>query len=84
MSKVRFLPLLLDVLLKKTMKMQPAKLLQKTNSVISISQGRRMVAQRAVKINGNVVEGANEVDVQVGDILQVGSRNFTITQDFLV
>jgi len=43
-----------------------------------------MVAQRAVKINGNVVEGANEVDVQVGDILRVGSRNFTITQDFLV
>jgi tyrosyl-tRNA synthetase len=43
----------------------------------SRSEGRRIVAERGVRLNGLVIEDANEpLDVKTGDILQRGRRRF--------
>ena len=43
----------------------------------SRSEGRRIVAERGVRLNGRVLEDPNELlDVKTGDILQRGRRRF--------
>jgi tyrosyl-tRNA synthetase len=43
----------------------------------SRSEARRIVAERGIRLNGNVVEDAQEpIQVQTGDILQRGKRRF--------
>ena len=52
------------------------ELLVKVNLVSSKSEGRRMVEQGGVRINGDKVESIMEVEVKTGDIVQVGKRKF--------
>lgn len=42
----------------------------------SNSEARRLVAQGAVKVNGKKIESLNDVNIQNGDVIQVGKKNF--------
>ena len=45
-----------------------------TGLVASKSEGRRLIEQRGVRVNGALVEGSTAV--QSGDLIQVGRRRF--------
>ncbi len=53
------------------------KMLTTTGLAKSSSEARRLIAQRAVKLNESVIEDADlNVEVKNGDVLQVGRRKF--------
>ncbi len=58
-------------------KVWAVKMLTTTGLTESSSEARRLIAQRAVKLNESVIEDADlNVEVKNGDVLQVGRRKF--------
>lgn len=55
------------------------KLLQRHGLTVSFSEGRRVVAQGAVKLNGELItDMQTEVIVRTGDVLEVGKRKVVL------
>lgn len=55
-----------------------------TKTIVSTSEGRRIVAMGAVFLNDKPVSGFDEIDVNPGDILRVGKTHITvITEEML-
>jgi ribosomal protein S4 len=66
------------------MKILPIKILQRAGATVSLSQGRRLVAMGAVRINGELQEDMScEVEINVGDKVHVGKGSFKITEELL-
>jgi len=66
------------------MKTTLARLLSQAGATISMGEGRRMVGMGAVRVNGEVQKNLEEVEVQVGDKVQVGKRKeFVVTEEML-
>ena len=62
-------------------KMTIEKLLTKLGATVSISEGRRVVVQGAVRLNGMLVTNMNvDFDFYVGDVIEVGKRSFTVEE----
>lgn len=59
-------------------------LLRNSGLLVSSSQGRRFIAQGAVRINGELVDlEQTSVEVKEGDKLALGRREVTVTKDML-
>jgi ribosomal protein S4 len=57
------------------MRIHLIKLLKRLTPLRSVSDSRRMVVQGGIRLNGQVVEDpTQQVDVQPGDWLQVGTK----------
>jgi tyrosyl-tRNA synthetase len=66
------------------MKTTLARLLSQAGATMSMGEGRRMVGMGAVRVNGEVQKNLEEVEVQVGDKVQVGKRKeFVVTEEML-
>lgn len=66
------------------MKINVAKFLSDTRQVVSMSQGRRAVCMGAIEINGEkITDITTEVEVEIGDVIKIGKREITITQEML-
>ena len=57
-------------------KLNVVDLLVEAKLVSSKSEGRRMVEQGGVRIDGNKVESISEVEIKSGTVVQVGKRKF--------
>lgn len=61
------------------------QLLERLSATHSMSQGRRFVAQRGVKLNGFVVTDFTvDHEFHEGDIITVGKQEFTVTEEHLL
>ena len=67
------------------MKVEPARLLAATKCAISKREGRRYVESRIVRVNGYIIENAEELDIKPGDILKVGNSRpeIEITEELI-
>jgi tyrosyl-tRNA synthetase len=67
------------------MKINLIKLLKQADAFVSSSEGRRCVMMGAVRINNApVTELVDEIDVEVGDVIQIGrTKKITITKEIL-
>lgn len=65
----------IDVGLSNLQSRQLADVLMELDAAASRSEARRLMGQRAVKVNGDPVDDPN-LQVQAGDMLQVGKRHF--------
>jgi tyrosyl-tRNA synthetase len=66
------------------MKTTLARLLSQAGATMSMGEGRRMVGMGAVRVNGELQKDLQEVEIKVGDVVQVGKRKeFVVTEEML-
>ena len=66
------------------MKTTLARLLSQAGATMSMGEGRRMVGMGAVRVNGKLQKDLQEVEIKVGDVVQVGKRKeFVVTEENL-
>lgn len=53
-----------------------ADILTQTNLVASKSEAKRLVGQKAVELNGKIINGTEPIQIQKGDILKVGKKKY--------
>jgi len=59
------------------------RLLANEKRLISMAEGRRYIAQKALKVNGEIVTDAT-VDINVNDTVSIGKhKEFTVTEEML-
>lgn len=60
------------------------QLLSKLGATVSMSEGRRIVWQGAVTLNGSTIRDFDtDVDFHVGDIVKVGKHEFHVGEKHL-
>lgn len=66
------------------MKILLSKLLANIGLAVSMGEARRQIFCGAVKLNGEIVEESmTQIDVKVGDIIEIGKRTVIITENHL-
>jgi ribosomal protein S4 len=58
-----------------------SQLLVKKSRIVSMSQGRRVISQGAVRVNGQVADDL-QTEVKIADVISIGKRDeFVVTND---
>ena len=67
------------------MKIKIANFLAKANATLSMSEGRRLISMGAVRVNGEEKTDTEEIEIEVGDVIQIGKRRtFVVRKEMLL